>query len=553
MLDAIPDQHYAQFPNDISHRLLQKVCSLASLFVSPRPVHIYQKIGMVILDYLRDLRSDGFGGAHQLAQAFQKWHLLVEPLPSVAAPIAAPVAVSAPILQTPAQQEHQKKVDLMMKMHEKRESKVEHQKWVREVEEGRKRIRDWQEQRRSEEASEREGQPMQVQMEVAAAASGSTLQNVVEQPSDSSEPVHIKIPKLWTEEEQADHITNIALNFPPTPNLEFKVSNLSHITKPELEQLPQNPKFWTKCIEMVCKLVGMMEWQASTFGVRIVETACQMMGVEMAESSVPQVLHPIVGDAPVETGREDPRALWVILMDTWKDFGPMPWMRHAFWYMLTFTASNADFRLHSMEECILVVQLFNQSLDIREDPAFSLLLHMLFCFFGTDVLQPANLKGTMRRVKNIAGLLRALNDIEKNAASLVSLRCPSDICASKDAENEVQYIFAIDFQYWRVSTNYCLGLKAADMNEMTNKCWANLTATLHNAFAMVPHNKMGYQFLAQIILTAHQFGTYMFDMLDISLDERVLNLVPSVEDELKERDITLVLQLEMRPRSPPWQ
>ncbi len=119
MLNTIPDQHYAQFLNDISYHLLQKVCSLASLFTSPRPVHIYQKIGMVILDYLRDLRSDWFGGAHQLAQAFQGWHLPVELPPSVAASVAVPVAASVPVLQTSAQQEHQKKVDLMMKTHEK--------------------------------------------------------------------------------------------------------------------------------------------------------------------------------------------------------------------------------------------------------------------------------------------------------------------------------------------------------------------------------------------------------------------------------------------------
>ncbi len=73
MLDAIPSHHYAQFLTDISYRLLQKVCSLASQFASPGPVHIYQKIGMVILNYLRDLHSDWFGGAHQLAQSFQKW------------------------------------------------------------------------------------------------------------------------------------------------------------------------------------------------------------------------------------------------------------------------------------------------------------------------------------------------------------------------------------------------------------------------------------------------------------------------------------------------
>ncbi len=148
MLDAIPNQHYEQFLNDISYRLLQKVCSLASLFASTEPVHIFQKIGIVILDYLRDLRSNWFGGANQLARAFQKWHLLVEQSPLFATPDAASAAASASAPQTSTQLEHQKRVDLVMKTPAKRESKAEHQKQIRDVEEGRKQIRDWQLQRR---------------------------------------------------------------------------------------------------------------------------------------------------------------------------------------------------------------------------------------------------------------------------------------------------------------------------------------------------------------------------------------------------------------------
>ncbi len=276
-------------------------------------------------------------------------------------------------------------------------------------------------------------------------------------------------------------------------------------------------------------------------------------GVETIEASVPQVLHPMVGDVPVDTGREDSQALWVTLTDTWRDFSLEPWMQRAFRYMLMLTASDADFHLHCMQERIAVVQLLNQSLDIREDPAFSRLQRMLFCFFGTDVMQPANLKVTVWQVKSIAGLLRALDDIEKNAAGPVSLHCPSDIRTSKDAENELQYIFAIDFWFWRVSANYCLGLEVVDMSETIDKCWANLTTIMRNAFAMVPYNKMKCQFLVQIIPTTHQFGTHIFNMLDISMDERFLELVLSMEDELSDRGSTLVLQLEMRPCSLPWQ
>ncbi len=49
-------------------------------------------------------------------------------------------------------------------------------------------------------------------------------------------------------------------------------------------------------------------------------------------------------------------------------------MQSAFHYMLTLTASIADFHLHSMEERFPIVELLNQSADIREDPAFSRLL-----------------------------------------------------------------------------------------------------------------------------------------------------------------------------------
>ncbi len=37
MFDAIPEQHYPQFLNDISYRLMEKVCDLAFHFLSPAP------------------------------------------------------------------------------------------------------------------------------------------------------------------------------------------------------------------------------------------------------------------------------------------------------------------------------------------------------------------------------------------------------------------------------------------------------------------------------------------------------------------------------------
>ncbi len=135
-----------------------------------------------------------------------------------------------------------------------------------------------------------EGRPVWVRAEMVTAVGGPISRDLIDQLIGTDEPLCVKIPKLCDEMEGADHIAKVALNFPPDPNLEFKIANLGQITKPELQHLPQNPKFWTKCIETVCKLAGMNDRQAVTFGVRVVETACQMAGVETAEASVPQVI-----------------------------------------------------------------------------------------------------------------------------------------------------------------------------------------------------------------------------------------------------------------------
>ncbi len=258
------------------------------------------------------------------------------------------------------------------------------------------------------------GRPLQVRADLAAAVSGPVLRDLIDQLLGNDGPVHIKIPRLRDEVEEAGHNAQIALNFPPNPNLEFKIADLGQINEQSpLNHVPYYPKFWATCAETVCKLAGMNNQLTATFRTWLMEMAYQMAGVGTADALVPQVA--------------DAQALWVILMDTWEDFGPEPWMRDAFRYMLPLTASIADFHLHSMEERFPIVELLTHSADIREHPAYSQLQRMIFCFFGTDVLQPANLKGTVRRVKMIAQLTSALNDIKRNAAGLVSSCCPSEI------------------------------------------------------------------------------------------------------------------------------
>ncbi len=100
----------------------------------------------------------------------------------------------------------------------------------------------------------------------------------------------IKIPKLREEAEEPGHDAQIALNFPLNPNLEFTIADLGQINEQSLlGHMPYYPKFWATCIETVCKLSGMNDWQAATFQVRLVETACQMMGVETADALVHQL------------------------------------------------------------------------------------------------------------------------------------------------------------------------------------------------------------------------------------------------------------------------
>ncbi len=111
----------------------------------------------------------------------------------------------------------------------------------------------------------------------------------------------------------------------------------------------------------------------------------------------------------------------------------------------------------------------------------------------------------------------------------------------------------MDLEYWRTCSNYCLGLKSTDINNANDQCWRDLLEILRDALAMVPFNKMRFQYLVQIILTTHQLATYIFDMLDISADECRCGLVPSIAQELREKNLDSVLQLEVRPRCAPWQ
>ncbi len=138
--------------------------------------------------------------------------------------------------------------------------------------------------------------------------------------------MRVKIPQLRDEPEEVRRDVQIALNFPSNSNLGFKIADLVQVNdQTPLKHMPYYPKFWAMCAETVCKLSGMSDQLAAMFRMRVVETACQMVGMDTADASVPRVAHPMLGAAP-PPGQADTRLLWVTLMDDWEDFGPEPWM-----------------------------------------------------------------------------------------------------------------------------------------------------------------------------------------------------------------------------------
>ncbi len=73
----------------------------------------------------------------------------------------------------------------------------------------------------------------------------------------------------------------------------------------------------------------MTNQQATVYVLHNLEMAIQMLGMDIAESLVPTILHPCVGDQAVglKEGETDPIALWVHLTKKYPDFGPENWMR----------------------------------------------------------------------------------------------------------------------------------------------------------------------------------------------------------------------------------
>ncbi len=194
---------------------------MAPQFVSPGPVNIYQKIGMVVLNYVRNLRSDWFGGSCQLAQSFRQWQLPVEPSPPVAIPQTPTQQAVATRFEHPPEiyflqgGKHQRKMNRVLRTRDKGEQKVDYHKRMQVIEEGQKRLNNWQIWRQTEETAKKEarwsdpmlayvgprGQPVQVREDLVTAVSGPVSCDLLDQLLGADEPVRIKIPRLREEAE----------------------------------------------------------------------------------------------------------------------------------------------------------------------------------------------------------------------------------------------------------------------------------------------------------------------------------------------------------------
>ncbi len=133
----------------------------------------------------------------------------------------------------------------------------------------------------------------------------------------AGKPVQVKIPRLANETEHEDQVAQIALNYSVDPNIQYTISNLGQIPTDQYNFLPQNPAFWFCCNEITGWRAGMTPRQATVYALCNLETAIQMVGMDIAEFLVPTILHPSIGDQAVDLqeGQPNPVALWVRLAE----------------------------------------------------------------------------------------------------------------------------------------------------------------------------------------------------------------------------------------------
>ncbi len=347
-------------------------------------------------------------------------------------------------------------------------------------------------------------------------------------------------------------MAQISLDYAGNPNLQYTINNLGQIPTDQYNFLPQSPVFWFHCNEITAQQAGMTSRQATVYVLQNLEMAIQMVGVDIAKSSVPTILHPSIGDQAVELkeGNPDPVALWVRLMEQYPKFGPEKWMRRAFKFMLPLTASDSKFHLASMVEQIPVVQLLKDSADLREAEPYSRLQWMLFCFFGVDAMDPKQM--LVHRIKMVEALRWVIADIKANGRRPAGFHYPSDIRVAPEAQlaETIQMILAFDLEYFKVDVRYCDRVKCCDVRSDHIHNWSEICNEMRDLLAFVPYNKIAFQYIAQIIITTLSGATYIFDLLDIAQDE----LKTGLEKKISDGPHTEMLRnMALRPHSQPWQ
>ncbi len=448
----VENRFYLQFLHDLSPRLMRLVCRLTPERIKNRQQEgfsLWHEIGREIIRYVDALSADWFYGASGLHENFAAWFPdNLEPSPgkdilmTQCEHTASDYRACPPPWFSIQGGKRRKQVDEAARWRRPAETKVERKKREDQRKEQRQSVSDWRQRWVGEVTEERIARqadplkaydgldgPVRVCKEMVEGLAGLVPQRLVHNLTGADKPVQIKIPRLANEMEHTDQVAQIVLDYSAVLNIQYTICYLGQIPTNQYNFLPQSPTFWFRCNEITAQRAGMTSRQATVYALHNLETAIQMVGMDIAESSVPTILHPCIGDQAVELkeGEQDPVALWVRLSERYPDFRLEKWMRRAFKCMLPFTASDANFRLASMEERIPVVKLLEDSADLREEEPYTRLQWMFFCFFGVDAME-------LKHMRNTHEALRwAIIDINVNGHGPASFQYLSEIRVAPEA------------------------------------------------------------------------------------------------------------------------
>ncbi len=314
------------------------------------------------------------------------------------------------------------------------------------------------------------------------------------------------------EAEHTGQEVQIALDCVVNPNLRYTISNLGQIPTDQYNFLPQSPAFWFHCNETTAELADMTSQQATVYVLRNLETATQMIRVDVAESSVPTHLYPSISDQTVELKESgpDPVTLWVRLTEQYPEFSPEKWMLRTFQFILP-----------------KVVQLFKDSAGLRGAEPYFRLQWMFLCFFGVDAMGPERI--LVHRIKTVEALRQAIADIEQ--------------------AEMIRMALALDLEYFRVDVRYCHGVKCCDTRSQHVYNWNEICDEVPGSLCFTPFNKVSFQYVAQIIITTLSGATYLFNLLDVAQNEFKTGLVKKISDRPHPETLQ---NMALRPCSQPW-